>query len=264
MRLPEFVTELSPVRETLEALGAGEDRLAADIEDALRQVHVDTAGRGLDLFEKDFSLARQEEDGLRRALIRAYLSGGRTLTPALLEELCRTIGRGDWGQVNEDFENWTVTAYAAAFGRLPEGSEALDAAVRKLKPAHLAVEAHPAGVFSPEGNRRSGLTGGAWGELAGDDALRGGAGRTAALSGGPLRELSGDDGARAMAERGAASHGAAFHTVSGDDAARLESRRRTAVTGGVLKELWGSDRQWTWFVRRGAALTGCMFAEYPL
>lgn len=122
MRLPEFVSELSPVLETLEALSAGEAVLRADAEEALSQVHVDTADRGLDLFEADFSLARREEDAARRALIKAALAGGRTLTPALLEELCRTIGGGDWSQVNEDFENWTVTVYEAAFGRLPPGA----------------------------------------------------------------------------------------------------------------------------------------------
>lgn len=161
MRLPEFVTDLSPVRETLEAIGAGEARLSADAEEALRQVHVDTADRGLALWEGDISLERLETDAARRAAVKAALAGGRTLTPALLEDLCRTVGGGDWSQVNEDFENWTVTAYAAAFGRLPPGAEALDAAVRWLKPAHLAVEAHPAGVFSPEAARRSGLTGAA-------------------------------------------------------------------------------------------------------
>lgn len=261
MRLPEFVTELSPVRETLEALSAGEEALRADAEEALRQVHVDTADRGLALFEADFSLARREEDAARRALIKAALAGGRTLTPALLEELCRTIGGGDWSQVNEDFENWTVTAYAAAFGRLPPGAEVLDAAVRRLKPAHLAVEAHPAGVFWPEVGRRFGLTGAAGGDLSGDDGLRAGAARGAALYGGTCRELSGGDGVRAGAAREAAAYGGTCLELSGDDGARAGERLRLGLTGGLCLELWGSDRQWDRFVRRGSVLTGCVYAE---
>lgn len=261
MRLPEFVTELSPVRETLEALEAGEAALRADAEEALRQVHVDTADRGLELFERDFSLVRREEDAARRALIKAALAGGRTLTPALLEDLCRTVGGGDWGQVNEDFENWTVTAYAAAFGRLPPGAEALDAAVRRLKPAHLAVEAHPAGVFSPEGNRRSGLTGAAWGDLSGDDGLRAGAARGAALYGGTCRELSGGDAAGAVTRRRAASLGGACLECAGDDGARAGTARRAAQHGGTYLELWGGDRRWDRFARRGSVLTGCMYTE---
>lgn len=89
MRLPEFVTELSPVRETLEAMAAGERALAADTEEALRQVHADTADRGLDLFEADFSLPGERTEEARRAAVKAALAGGRTLTPAYLEELCR-------------------------------------------------------------------------------------------------------------------------------------------------------------------------------
>lgn len=289
MRLPEFVTELSPVRETLEAVAAGERALAADTEEALRQVHTDTADRGLDLWEADFSLERLGTDGARRAAVKAALAGGRTLTPAYLEELCRLAasspvppqGGGNaqggarpplkgaggsgisdgWSQVNEDFENWTVTAYAAAFGRLPPGAEALDAAVDRLKPAHLAVEVHPAGVFSLEGGWRSGLGGGlcagAWGQSGEKAAME----RRAALTGGGVREASGGDALPSRAVRRAELSGAACRELSGGDLLRAGAAHGAALEGGTYLELWGGDRRWDRFARRGAFLRGCVYAE---
>lgn len=261
MRLPEFVTELSPVRETLDAMAAGEEVLAADVEEALRQVHVDTADRGLDLWEADFSLESQGTDAARRAAVKAALAGGKTLTPERLEELCRSVGGADWGQVNEDFPNWTATAYAAAFGRIPPGDAALDAVIKRLQPAHLAVEAHPAGVFAVNGGWVSALTAGASGEASGDDGLNAGASRRAALYGGAWRELSGGDDNRAGTVRQAGSYGAACRETLGDDAAKAGTVRRAACPGGTLLALWGSDRQWDRFARRGSALTFGVYME---
>lgn len=261
MRLPEFVTELSPVRETLDAMAAGEAALAADVEEALRQVHVDTADRGLDLWEADYSLENGGTDAARRAAIKTALAGGRTLTPAYLEELCRSVGGGDWGQVNEDFPNWTVTAYAAAFGRLPPGAEALDAAIKRLKPAHLAVEAHPAGVFALEGGWTSALTGGVCGGASGDDGLQAGACRGAVSYGGGYAESSGGDGFRAGAERWTGLDGAECREAFGDDANPAGTARRTNLSGGTCLELRGSDRQWDRFVRRGGILTFGVYME---
>ncbi len=260
MRLPEFVTELSPVHETLEAMEAGEAALAADLEDAFRQVHVDTADRGLALWEADFSLENAGEDGARRAAIKAALAGGRTLTPEYLEELCRSIGGGDWGQVNEDFWNWTVTVYAAAFGRLPSGAAALDKAVRRMKPAHLALEVHPAGVFDAGQLHGTVLTGAAWGVVSGDDGLRAGAARGAALYGGACRELSGGDGLRAETARGAALYGGMCREASGDDGLRAGASRGMGLTGGPYLELWASVRRGPAASRR-TGLTACAYLE---
>ncbi len=233
MRLPEFLTKLSPVRETLEALETGEALLASDVEEAMRQLYIDTADRGLRLWEADFSLEGGGTDEARRAAVKAALAGGRTLTPDFLAELCRTIGGGDWSQVNEDFENWTATAYAAAFGSVPKGAGALEAAVERLKPAHLAVEVHPAGVFSLAGGWRSALTGGTCREARGDDGLPAPAERRAALTGGLSPEVSGGDAFEAGSLRRAKLSGAACREVSGTDAAGAGTARHTALTGCV-------------------------------
>lgn len=145
MRLPEFLTELSPVRETLAALEQGENAMAEAVAEKNGQVCVTTATGGLTLWERDYGLPVREgvppED--RRSAIRAAMLGGRTLTPAFLQELCVTLGGGDRGVVEEDFANWRVTALTMSEGRVPADVPALKRAVERLKPAHLSVTVLP-------------------------------------------------------------------------------------------------------------------------
>lgn len=94
MRLPAFLTELSPIRETLEAIGAGEEGLSGAVAEKNKQLCVGTAGEGLSLWEADYGLPDRtggDPEG-RRAAVRAAMAGGRTLTPAYLRELCVTLG----------------------------------------------------------------------------------------------------------------------------------------------------------------------------
>lgn len=141
MRLPEFLTELSPIRETLEALEQGETAMADAVAEKNKQVSVASADRGLSLWERDYGLPVREGAALenRRAAVRAAMAGGRTLTPAFLKELCVTLGGADRGEVEEDFPNWHVTAVAVGRGRFPEDTAPLERAAERLKPAHLEV-----------------------------------------------------------------------------------------------------------------------------
>ena len=141
MRLPEFVTELSPIRETLAALEQGERAMAEAVAEKNAQVCISSAGEGLALWERDYGLPVREGADLedRRAAVRAAMAGGRTLTPALLRELCVTLGGADRGEVEEDFPNWRVTALPVSRGRVPENPAPLERAVERLKPAHLEV-----------------------------------------------------------------------------------------------------------------------------
>lgn len=191
MRLPEFLTELSPVRETLEAIGAGEAALSAAVEEKNRQLCVGTADAGLSLWEADYGLPDRAggDPAGRRAAVRAAMAGGRTLTPAYLRELCVTLGGADYGEVTEDFARWRVLVDAVAEGRAPGGSGPLEKAVERLRPAHLEFVVTPRGELPAEGGRYSALTGGALLEAAGNDALWGGSSRNAALSGGLLAEV---------------------------------------------------------------------------
>ena len=191
MRLPEFVTEISPIRETLAALEQGESALAGEVAEKNKQVSVATATDGLSLWERDYDLPVREgaapED--RRAAVLAAMAGGRALTPALLAELCVTLGGADRGGVEEDFPNWRVLALAVNLGGFPADLSRLERAVERLKPAHLEVTVLPGAVLGA--SRREVLHGGAMVEITGDDAQRGELTRGAVLTGGVLIEIRG-------------------------------------------------------------------------
>lgn len=191
MRLPEFVTELSPIRETLAALEQGEQAMADAVAEKNAQVCVSSADEGLSLWERDYGLPVREGASLedRRADIRAAMAGGRTLTPALLRELCVTLGGADRGEVEEDFPNWRVTAEAVSRGRIPENTALLERAVEKLKPAHLEVVIMPGADMASD--RWAALTGGVMVEITGDDIQRSDCARYAALTGGVMVEIWG-------------------------------------------------------------------------
>ena len=160
MRLPEFLTELSPVRETLVALEQGENTMAEAVAEKNGQVCVTTATGGLTLWERDYGLPVREGAAMedRRAAVRAAMLGGRTLTPAFLKELCVTLGGGERGEVEEDFAHWSVTALAVGAGRVPADIPALKRAVERLKPAHLSVTVLPTADLTAQ--RWEAVTGG--------------------------------------------------------------------------------------------------------
>lgn len=68
MRLPEFLTELSPVRETLVALEQGENTMAEAVAEKNGQVCVTTATGGLTLWERDYGLPVREGPRWRTAV----------------------------------------------------------------------------------------------------------------------------------------------------------------------------------------------------
>lgn len=191
MRLPEFLTGISPIRETLAAIGAGEGALANVVAEKNQQVLVGSAGEGLSLWEADYSLPDRAggDPAGRRAAIRAAMAGGRTLTPAYLRELCVTLGGADYGEVTEDFAHWRVAVDAVTKGRVPADPGPLEKALERLKPAHLEISVTPRGELMAGTGRFSALAGSTLAELRGDDVLRGALSRGAALAGGVMAEV---------------------------------------------------------------------------
>ena len=165
MRLPRFLTDLSPIRETLAAIEAGEETLSAAVAEKNAQLRVGTAnGQGLALWEADYGLPVPSGPNAeaRRAAIRAAMAGGRTLTPAYLRELCVTLSGAARGEVEEDFADWTVRAIPVGQGRVPNGA-VLASALEGLKPAHIRMEVVPCGEL--ELTSYHALTGGVFLEI---------------------------------------------------------------------------------------------------
>lgn len=175
MRLPECFTKISPVGETLEAVGAGEARLRQAAEQENDRLSVGTAdGEGLSLWEVDYSLPHREgeESALRRAYIRAALAGGQTLTPERLRQMCVTLGGADRGEVEELFDQWAVAVTAITQGRLPQGTEVLAQALERLWPSHLELRLTARGDIAAPEALHTASHGGTMLEVAGDDVLR--------------------------------------------------------------------------------------------
>ena len=145
MRLPSFLTKISPLGETLAAMSAGEAVLADAVKERNDRLCLDTAdAEGLSLWEKEYGLPVPSGNSpeTRKAAIRTAMAGGRTLTAAYLRELCVTLTGANRGEAEEEFADWTVRAVPVGTGFVPE-TDALERALERLKPAHLHMEVVP-------------------------------------------------------------------------------------------------------------------------
>ena len=171
-RLPDFLTNISPICETLAAMDHGTGLLEQETARRNDQLSVRTAEDGLSLWEKDYALADGTGNNvmMRRALILAAMAGGQTLTKERLEALAVTLGGADSGEVEERFADWQVLLTALYEGRLPEDVSPLEAAVKRLKPAHLDVTVIPVCHLRADTGRYSALTGGVFLQLTGTES----------------------------------------------------------------------------------------------
>ena len=172
-RLPEFLTRLSPVGETLAAAGRGVSLLEEEVAARNAQLSVSTADTGLSLWETDYGLPADAgtDRALRRGRIQAALAGGQTLTRARLAALAVAVADADSGAVDEDFPGRHVTLWALYEGRLPENAAALEEAVGRLGPAHLRLEAKTAMWLQEETGQHLALSGGMCLYLQGKEGL---------------------------------------------------------------------------------------------
>lgn len=154
MRLPEYLSRIFPVGETLGAIAAGEQALEQNITAENGRLSVASADReGLSLWEADYGI--EDATGLpldvRRAKIRTAMAGAATLTPAYLRELCITIGGADDGEVEEDFPRWAVQVRPVTWDRVDTDMDILEESIRKLLPAHLSLDLIPCALLpAPE------------------------------------------------------------------------------------------------------------------
>lgn len=171
MRLPEYLSRISPVGETIDAIAAGELALEENITAENGRLSVAAADRdGLRLWEADYGI--EDADGLpldvRRAKVRTAMSGAATLTPAYLRELCLTIGGADDGEVVEEFQNWAVQVRPVTWDRVDADTQILEESIRKLLPAHLSLEMIPCALLSAPEHFFAVLSAGGMAEIAGE------------------------------------------------------------------------------------------------
>lgn len=152
MKLPQFVTDITPIGAVISAEETGERLLASEIEKRNARTLVETAdGEGLSLWEADYGLPNGTgvNDTLRRGRIRGAMASGQTMTVDRLKTLAVSVAGADAVEVRENFDSYTTELTVACTGKLPEtaGMEALCQTLARQKPAHLEIQAVPCAVL---------------------------------------------------------------------------------------------------------------------
>jgi hypothetical protein len=115
-------------------------QINAAIYDVLAQFFVDTATWAIDRWERIFGITTDAAKPIeqRRSVIKSKLRGVGTVTTALVESVAESYANGDV-MVTENNASYTVTiTYVSALGVPPNLSD-IQAAIRDILPAHLAV-----------------------------------------------------------------------------------------------------------------------------
>ena len=179
MRLPEFVTRISPVGETLSAITAGEQKLAEEIAEENGRLSVASADwEGLSLWEADYGLESGAglDREVRQAKIRTKMSGACTLTLEYLKELCVTLGGADWGEVEELFQSWTVRVWPVIQNKVETDISILEECIQTLIPAHLVLDLQPCAQLFAHDRLDVVLSSATMGELLGELEIKEGNG----------------------------------------------------------------------------------------
>lgn len=152
MKLPQFVTDITPIGAVLSAEETGERLLASEIEKRNARMLVETAdGEGLSQWEADYGLpdGTSADDTLRRGRIRGAMAEGQTLTVDRLETLALSVAGADGGEVRENYSGYSAELTVIRTGKLPEiaGMEALCQTLARQKPAHLGITSVPCALL---------------------------------------------------------------------------------------------------------------------
>lgn len=139
--VPNYYDELLESRELLSAEDAEFARLNASIDDLLLQFNVSTATWGLREWERICGITTDVNKtlGERRSNVKARLRGAGVVTA----EHIKNVADGYYGgetEIVERFAEYTVVIkFTSSYG-VPTNIEDLQAVLREIIPAHLAIE----------------------------------------------------------------------------------------------------------------------------
>ncbi|MDD3927178.1 MAG: DUF2313 domain-containing protein [bacterium] len=139
--LPGYYETSRVMQGVMEAQGAELDKVQTALDAVLDQCFVSTATWGLERWEQELGLQVNPpiSDADRRSRIVARLRGSGTCTIRIVEQLAESFEHGH-AEVIEDYPAYTVTiSFLDALGQPPDLAQ-MQAELRELIPAHLAVE----------------------------------------------------------------------------------------------------------------------------
>ena len=151
--------ELNSLTKAAQALGSTQSRIShilSDLEEEYGFSLMHRSRAGIQLTEAGAMLLPKMQAGLQKE--------------RELKELLDDIRGADAGTVEEHFSTWQATLYAEGDNRLPPDTALLEAAVARLRPAHLEITVVPRGNFQGHAARYLALTGGCCIELHSSDS----------------------------------------------------------------------------------------------
>lgn len=139
--VPPFLQEARIYEAVLGAEGAEFDQVRTSIEDILKQLYVETATWGLDLWEQMLGLSSYAGKPVdqRRSRIISKLRGYGTVTVSLIKNVAESYVYGTV-EVTEHPELYSFTVKFVDPRGIPPNLDDLKAAIEEIKPAHLALQ----------------------------------------------------------------------------------------------------------------------------
>ena len=140
IKLPQYYQDSPPVTELERVIGLQAEALLDAREDTVKQLWIDTATWGLDLWEQWVGLPvdRSGSYGARRGRIKAKLRGQGTTTAEMIANVVASFGY-DAEQVSvvEHSESYQFEVILSNLAEAPGDTEDIIDAVNEIKPAHL-------------------------------------------------------------------------------------------------------------------------------
>lgn len=139
--LPGLYEKSRVVDELLQVEGVELDKLRQALNETLDQFFVRTSTWGLDTWEQELGLspAPDQPEGERRDRVVSRIRGTGTATIRIVKEVAESYDHGAIDVV-EDFAAYAVTIQFVDTTGVPPNLTDLQAAVRAVVPAHLALE----------------------------------------------------------------------------------------------------------------------------
>jgi len=139
--VPPYYNDLLESREILSAEDAEFERLNASIDDLLLQFNVSTATWGLREWERICGITTDASKtlGERRSNVKARLRGAGVVTAEHIKNVADGYYGGETEIIERNSEYTIVVKFTSSYG-VPSNLSDLQAVLREIIPAHLAIE----------------------------------------------------------------------------------------------------------------------------
>lgn len=139
--LPEFYQNSPHVIELQGAFEHWTEALQAARNDLIKQLNVESATWGLELWERALGLQVDVSKPYeyRRSRVMSKLRGAGTTTVAMIQNVAESFSNGNVAIIEHNSENRFEIKFVGTLG-IPPNMDDLTAAIEEIKPAHLAYD----------------------------------------------------------------------------------------------------------------------------